>query len=149
MSVITSHEKESIVVHVISWFFVFGLFAIWSLAVWVVHAAAVWTVTNASTMSGVVSGIDGVHLPEWLTNWIPPEFVQLMISQLSSFAPVVEGLLQTAPSLTSSLTMVTWVIWGLGSVLLVMLGAGLHLLIAMTWRRGVRSGSLATGQVDS
>jgi hypothetical protein len=30
----------------------------------------------------------------------------------------------------------TWVVWGIGSVLLVLLGAGLHLLIALWRRRG-------------
>jgi len=45
-----------------------------------------------------------------------------------------EGLLQAAPALAGGLTVATWVIWGLGSALLVLLGAGLHLLVAM-WRR--------------
>ena len=35
---------------------------------------------------------------------------------------------------SGGLSVATWVIWGLGSVLLVLLGVGLHLLIAM-WRR--------------
>jgi hypothetical protein len=30
----------------------------------------------------------------------------------------------------------TWLVWGIGSVLLVMLGSGLHLLIALWCRRG-------------
>ena len=33
-----------------------------------------------------------------------------------------------------TVTVATWVIWGIGSALLVLLGAGLHLLIAL-WRR--------------
>jgi len=41
----------------------------------------------------------------------------------------------------------TWVIWGLGSVLLVLLGAGLHLLIAMWRRRGGGTGSQPVRQV--
>lgn len=71
---------------------------------------------------------------EWLAPWMPPEFVQAMTSLLSGLAPAVEGLLQAAPSLAGGLSVATWVIWSIGSVLLVLLGAGLHLLMAM-WRR--------------
>jgi len=135
------------VFYALSWFFVFGLFALWSLAAWAVHAVAVWTVSNAGAMTGVVSGVEGLHLPEWLAPWVPPAIAQAMTSLLSGFAPVVESLLQAAPALTGGLTMVTWVVWGLGSALLVLLGAGLHLLIAMLRRRGGGSGPQPTRQV--
>jgi hypothetical protein len=59
-----------------------------------------------------------------------------MTSLLSSLAPVVEGLLQAVPALAGGLTVVTWVIWGLGGALLVLLGVGLNLLAAMWRRRG-------------
>ncbi len=121
--------------YALSWFLVFGLFALWSLAAWAVHAVAVWAVSNAGAMTGVASGVEGLRLPQWLAPWVPPEIAQAMTSLLSGFAPVVESLLQTAPALSGGLTMATWVIWGLGSAMLVLLGAGLHLLIAM-WRRG-------------
>lgn len=121
--------------YILSWFLVFGLFALWSLAAWAVHAVAVWTISNAGAMTGVASGVEGLRLPQWLAPWVPPEIAQAMTSLLSGFAPVVESLLQTAPALSGGLTMAAWVIWGLGSAMLVLLGAGLHLLIAM-WRRG-------------
>jgi len=46
-----------------------------------------------------------------------------MSALLSGLAPAVEGLLQAAPALAGGLTVATWVIWGLGSALLVLLGA--------------------------
>ena len=130
-----------------SWFLVFGLFALWSLAAWAVHAVAMWSVSNAGALAGVTSGVEDLRLPEWLSPWVPPEIAQTMTSLLSSFAPVVESLLQTAPALTGGLSMVIWVIWGLGSTLLVLLGAGLHLLIAMWHRRGGASGPQRASQV--
>lgn len=130
-----------------SWFLVFGLFVLWSLAAWAVHAVAVWTVSNAGALTGVASGVESLRLPEWLAPWVPPETAQAMTSLLSGFAPVVESLLQTAPALTSGLTMATWVIWGLGSAMLVLLGAGLHLLIAMWRRRSGGSGPPPASQV--
>ena len=60
---------------------------------------------------------------------------------MAGFAPFVDGLLQAAPALAGGLTVATWVIWGIGSVLLVLIGAGLHLLIALWRRRGGGSGS--------
>jgi len=129
------YSQEMIVFYALSWFLVFGLFLLWSLAAWAVHAVAVWTLSNAGAMTGVASGVEGLRLPQWLAPWVPPEIAQAMTSLLSGFAPVVESLLQTAPALSGGLTMATWVIWGLGSAMLVLLGAGLHLLIAM-WRRG-------------
>jgi hypothetical protein len=130
--------------YALSWLVVFGLLALWSLGAWAFHAVAVWAVSNAGTLtgaaSGAVSGADGLRLPEWLAPWVPPEIVQAMTSLLSGLAPAVEGLLQAAPSLAGGLSVAAWVIWGFGSVLLVLLGAGLHLLIAMWRRRGGGSG---------
>lgn len=122
--------------YLLSWFFVFGLLALWSLTAWAVHAVAVWSVSNASALTGVASGVEVLRLPEWLAPWLPPEIAQAMTSLLAGFAPVVESLIQIAPVLTNGLTIVTWVVWGIGSLLLVLLGAGLHLLIAIWRRRG-------------
>jgi hypothetical protein len=80
-----------------------------------VHAVAAWSVSNAGALTGVASGVEDLRLPEWLAPWVPPEIAQAMTSLLASIAPVVESLLQTAPALTGGLTVVTWVIWGLGS----------------------------------
>ena len=133
--------------YALSWFLVFSLFALWSLAAWAVHAVAVWTVSNAGALTGVASDVEGLRLPEWLVPWVPPEIAQAMTSLLSGFAPVVESLLQTAPALAGGLTMATWVIWGLGSALLLLLGAGLHLLIAMWRRHGSGSGPQSPSQL--
>jgi len=126
--------------YALSWFVVFGLLALWSLGAWAFHAIAVWAVSNAGVLTGAASGVEGLRLPDWLAPWVPQEIVQAATSLLAGLAPVVEGLLQAAPSLAGGLSVATWVIWGLGSVLLVLLGVGLHLLIAMLRRRGGGSG---------
>jgi len=146
-----STKGESIMFYALSWFVVFGLLALWSLGAWALHAVAVWAVSSAGTLTGAasdaVSGAEGLRLPEWLAPWVPPEIVQAMSSLLSGLAPAVEGLLQAAPSLAGGLSVAAWVIWGLGSVLLVLLGAVLHLLIAMWRRRGGGSGPQPRPQV--
>ena len=119
-----------------SWFVVLGLLALWSLGVWVFHAVAVWAVSNACLLSGAASGVEGLRLPDWLAPWVPSEMVQAVTSLLMGLAPVVEGLFQALPALAGGLSVATLVVWGIGSVLLVLVGAGLHLLIAMGRRRG-------------
>ena len=118
------------------WFVVAALLALWSLAAWALQAFAVWSVSNAGALSGATAGADAMALPDWLAPWVPPEIAQSVSQMLAGLGPVVDSLLQAAPALAGGLTVATWVIWGIGSVLLVMLGAGLHLLIALWRRRG-------------
>jgi hypothetical protein len=122
--------------HAVTWIAVLSLLALWSLAAWALHAAAVWTVSHAGAVTGVASGVGGLRLPDGLAPWVPPEIAQAMTALLSGLARVVESLLQAAPALAGGLTVAAWVIWGLGSVLLLLLGAGLHLLVALWRRRG-------------
>lgn len=130
--------------YALNWFFVIALLALWSLASWALHAAAVWTVSNAGALTGVASGAGGIALPDWLAPWMPPEVAQWASRLMADLAPFVDGLLQAAPALAGGLTVATWVIWSVGSVVLVLLGAGLHLLIAL-----LRRGRSATGSGSS
>lgn len=126
--------------YLLSWFAVASLLALWSLATWALHAVAVWSVSNAGALSGAASGVSSIVLPDWLAPWVPNELVQAVTQLVAGLGPLVDSLLQAAPAVAGGLTVATWVIWSIGSVLLVLLGAGLHLLIAL-WRR--RSGSEA------
>jgi len=135
LTVLNPYQIGIFMFYALSWFVVIGLLALWSLGAWAFHAVAVWAVSNAGSLSGAASGVGGLRLPDWLAPWVPPELVQAVTSLLSGLAPMVEGLLQAIPALAGGLSMATWVVWGLGSVLLVMVGAGLHLLIAIGRRR--------------
>lgn len=119
--------------YVLSWSFVALLLALWSLAAWALHAVAVWSVSNAGALSGAAAGLGSVSLPAWLTPWIPAEWVQAVPQMVAGLGPLVDSLLQAVPFLAGGLTVVTWVVWALGGVLLLLLGAALHLLIAV-WR---------------
>lgn len=122
--------------YAVSWFFVVALLAMWSLAALALHAVAVWAVSNAGALSGAASGASTMSLPAWLAPWVPPEVEHWASRAMGGAAPFVDSMLQAAPALAGGLTVATWVIWGIGSVLLVLLGAGLHLLIALLRRRG-------------
>ena len=127
--------------YALSWFVVVALLALWSLAAWALNAVAVWTVSNAGALSGAASGAGTFRLPDWLAPGVPPEIAQSVSQMLAGLGPVVDSLLQAAPALAGGLTVATWVVWGIGGMLLVMLGAGLHLLIAL-WRRRGGGGSV-------
>ena len=131
--------------YALSWFFVVVLLALWSLAAWALHAIAVWTVSNAGALTGVASSASSLSLPEWLARWMPPEVAQGASQLMSGIALLVDSLLQTAPALAGGLTVATWVVWGVGSVLLVALGAGLHLLITLWRRRGGSASGRSAG----
>ena len=124
--------------YALNWFVIASLIAAWSLVSWALHAVAVWTVSNVGAFSGAASsaGASAMALPEWLAPWVPTEIAKWASQLLAGLAPFVDSLLNTAPALAGGLTVATWAIWGIGSVLLVLLGAGLHLLIAQLRRHG-------------
>lgn len=126
--------------YALSWFVVVALLALWSLVAWALHAVAVWTVSNVGVLTGGASGAGSITVPGWLAPWVPPEVAQWASQMMSGLAPWVDSLLQAAPALAGVLTVATWVVWGIGCLLLVLLGAGLHLLISL-WRRRGGSGS--------
>ena len=119
--------------YAIVWFVVVALLSLWSLAPWALHSVAVWTVANAGAL-GAGAGFGGLGMPEWLALWLPPEAAQAFNALLASLEPAVQFLLQAAPALAGWLSLAAWVVWAIGSVLLVVLGVGAHALIA-TWRR--------------
>ena len=126
--------------YALSWFVVVALLALWSLAAWALSAVAVWSVSSAGALSGAASGAGATSLPDWLAPWVPPEIAQSVSQMLAGLGPMVDSLLQAAPALAGGVTVATWVVWGIGSALLLMLGAGMHLLIAL-WRRRGSGGS--------
>jgi hypothetical protein len=122
--------------YVLSWFAVASLLALWSLATWALHAVAVWSVSNVGALSGAASGVGSIALPDWLAPWVPTELLQAATQMAAGLGPLVDSLLQAVPFLAGGLTVVAWVVWAIGGVLLLVLGAVLHLLISLWRRRG-------------
>ena len=121
--------------YALCWFAVIALLALWSLAAWALHAAVVWTVSNAGALSGTVSGASTTALKDWLAPWMPPEVARWVAQAVEGLAPLISSVLQAAPALAGVVTVATWVVWGIGSLLLMLLGIGVHLFIANLRRR--------------
>ena len=128
-----------------SWFVVFGLLALWSLAAWAFHSITAWTISNAGALTGGAGATEGLRMPDWLAAWVPPEFALALSSMVSAITPAIEAVLGWAPALAGGLSVVVWVVWAIGSVLLVVLGFVVTGLIAVLRRRASMLASPATG----
>jgi hypothetical protein len=113
----------------------FILLALWSLAAWAFHSIAAWTVSNAGALAGGSGAIEGLRAPDWLAPWIPPELAPAFTSMLSAFILAIESALDQAPALAGGLSVAIWVVWGVGSALIVILGLACSGLIAALRRR--------------
>jgi hypothetical protein len=112
------------------------LLALWSLAAWAFHSIAAWAVSNAGVLAGASGTIEGLRAPDWLAPWIPPEFALALTSMLSAWGPAVEAALSQAPALAGGLSVLVWVVWGVGGALIVVLGLVCSRLITGQRRRG-------------
>lgn len=121
--------------YVFIWLVVATLLALWSLATWALHTLAAWAAASAGGLPGTMPGANAMGLPDWLTPWVTPELAQWFSQALAGLEPVVGLLLQALPALSAGMTVAAWAVWGLGCALLLLLGAGLHLLMALMRRR--------------
>jgi hypothetical protein len=126
--------------YLLSWSAIALLLALWSLVVWALHAVTWWTVSNADALSGTAERVSQLPVPSWLSPWVPPDLAPWVNEAMASLAPMVERLLQTVPALADGVTLAAWVVWGLGSALLVLAGAGLNVFIALQRNRAGGSG---------
>ncbi len=129
-------KEETIVFYALSWFAVFSLLALWSLVAWAFHSITAWTVSNAGVLAGggaVAS--EGLRMPDRLAPWMPPELARALDSLATAATPAIEAGLAWAPALAGGLSIAVWVIWGIGSVLLIVLGLLATGLIAVLRRR--------------
>ena len=121
--------------YALSWSVMLILLALWSLAAWAFHSIAAWTVSNAGVLAGGSGAIEGLRAPDWLAPWIPPELALAFTSMLSAFIPAIEAALNQAPALAGGLSVAIWVVWGVGSALIVILGLVCSGLITVLRRR--------------
>jgi len=129
------NKEETNMFYALGWFVVFGLLALWSLAAWAFHSITAWTISNAGALTGGAGATEGLRMPDWLAAWVPPEFALALSSMVSAITPAIEAVLGWAPALAGGLSVLVWVVWAIGSVLLVVLGSVVTGLIAVLRRR--------------
>ena len=127
--------------YALNWFIVFSLLALWSLVSWGFHAIAAWMISNTGALKGDAGEILSLGVPGWLAPWMPPELASALPAMVSALTPAVDFLLGLAPAMAGVLPVAVWVVWAIGSILLVVLGIVLSAVIAlMLRRRSARSG---------
>lgn len=108
--------------YALSWSVILILLTLWSVAAWAFHSIVAWTVSNAGALAGSSAAIEGLRAPDWLAPWLPPELALAFTSTLSALSPAIEAVLNQAPAMAGVLSVAVWVVWGLGSALIVILG---------------------------
>jgi hypothetical protein len=125
------NKEETSMFYALGWFAVFILIALWSLGAWAFHAVTAWTISSAGALAGSSGAIEALHVPDWLAPWVPEEFALALASMLSAFTPVVEAVLEWAPALAGGLSVAVWVVWAIGSAMLIVLGVVLSAMFAV------------------
>jgi cbb3-type cytochrome oxidase subunit 3 len=98
-------------------------------------------VSNAGALKANSGEIFSLGVPDWLAPWMPPELISALPAMVSVLTPAVDSLLSFAPAMGGVLSVAVWVVWGIGSILLVVLGIVLSAVIAlMLRRRSAKSG---------
>ncbi|UYG51824.1 hypothetical protein [Comamonas endophytica] len=133
--------------YALSWSLSFVLLGLWSLVCWGLHAATVWAVAGAGALAGGTAAMGSVRAPGGWGVLIPPGLTAEFEALLQSFGPWVEWALSAVPALAGGVTVLAWVIWGLGALALLALAVGAHVLIALFRRRSSRADTAHTAPV--
>ena len=121
--------------YALSSFVVFSLLVLWSLAAWAFHSLAVWTISNAGALAAGSGATEALRVPAWLAPWVPGEFTLALNSMIPALMTALEALLAWAPALAGGMTIAVWTVWGIGVVILIVLGFLVTGLIALLRRR--------------
>lgn len=115
------------------WAIVVALLVCWSGFIWAAQALLTALLAHAGQLS-----TGDWSLPEPLAAWLPTAVAEWLAGTLETLAPQLQSLLGWVPALSGGVTVLGWVAWGLGALLLVVGGALCHVALAM-WLRSRRA----------
>lgn len=118
--------------YAISWFLVLALLAVWSLGVGLLHSAAVWSLAGMGALVDRAPPLEHLTLPGWIGLWVPSDIIAAIQSSAAAVLPWVQPMLSALPSAADWLGPLSWVLWGVGAVVLGVGGVLLHVAISMT-----------------
>ena len=117
----------------VGWVLVLLLLAFWSGLVMAVQSFLAGLLAHAGTV-----GASDWSLPEALRNWLPTAVGDWLVSTVETWTPQLQSLASALPSLAGGVTVLAWVVWTLGAVLLLGLGLAIHVAVAL-WRKSKQS----------
>lgn len=114
---------------VAGWVLVLLLLAMWSGLVWSGEALLAAALSHAGNL-----GSGDWSLPEALTAWLPVPVAEWLAGTLETLTPQLQALVGTLPWLSGGVTVLAWVVWGLGALCLLGIGVAIHVGVAL-WRK--------------
>jgi hypothetical protein len=117
----------------VGWVLVLLLLALWSGLVMAAHALLVAMLSHAGTL-----GMSEWSLPESLTAWLPTPLGEWLVSTIETLTPQLQSLAGLLPSLSGGATVLAWVVWAVGALMLLGVGLAVHVAIAL-WRKSKQS----------
>ena len=118
---------------VVGWVLVLSLLALWSSLVWAAQSFIAGLLAHAGSV-----GSGDWSLPESLRDWLPAVIADWLVSTVETLTPQLQSLASALPSLAGGVTVLAWVVWFLGAVMLFVLGLAIHVGVAL-WRKSKRS----------
>ena len=115
-------------VFLLGWIVVALLLALWSGLLWTAHGLLAGLLSHAGTL-----GPGDWQLPASLAAWLPASVAEWLAALLETLAPQWQALAGSLPLLSGGATVLAWLVWGVGAVLL--LGMALAAHLAVTWWR--------------
>ncbi len=109
--------------HALIWSVVAVLLACWSLLSWAAHALVSWPGWRAGNPAAGSAWIEQLVLPAGLAPWLPAAAFETFKSAILASGPLLEGIVGWLPIAAAWIVTAVWVVWALGSVILLVLGA--------------------------
>jgi len=116
------------------WAIVLALLACWSGFIWAAHALLTVLLDQAGNL-----GTGDWSLPVPLAAWLPTAVAEWLAGTLETWAPQLQSLLGWVPALSGGVTLLGWVVWGVGALLLLVGGVLCHVALAL-WLRSRKAG---------
>jgi hypothetical protein len=105
----------------LSWSVVGVVLAMWSAVVWLGHGLLAAVLGGAGHLP-----VKDLALPEGWTRWLPQDLSESMTQAIETAQPVLQALLDQMPALADGVTVLAWVTWAVGAVLLMLAGVAAH-----------------------
>lgn len=120
-------------VYLVGWVLVLLLLALWSSMVWATESFLAGLLAHAGR-----AGVGEWSLPDALRDWLPTMVGDWLVSTIETLTPQLQALVGALPWLSGGVTVLAWLVWTAGAVMLFILGLAIHVGIAL-WRKSRQS----------
>lgn len=126
--------------YAVMWAMVSLLIIFWSVTAWGLHTAVQWLAglepdkleaATAAAGDATREAVPPLGIPEWVTVNLPPGIVEAWLAWVQALLPWLQSLLLQAPALIDWLSPAIWIVWGLGTFLLLLAGIAMHVGIRL------------------